>query len=982
MPGIDGKVAEASGYRVLDRARVPGLGCEYIELVHERTGARHVHIVSPDRECTFAAAFLTVPQDSTGVAHILEHTALCGSQRYPVRDPFFSMLRRSTASFMNAFTSSDWTMYPFSTANGKDFDNLLSVYLDAAFFPLLSELSFLQEGVRLEKSEGGAELVYKGVVLNEMKGALSSPSQIMGRSLLKHLFPDVTYHVNSGGDPAEIVTLTHADLVAFHRRHYHPSNAFFYTYGNLDLPRVLEKIERSVLDRFPERLAPLSVPRQPRFSAPRRADEPYPVSPEEDLSKKSQASVGFLLSDATDAFSVMAGTLAEKILLGHSASPLRKALIDSRLGSDLADATGFDSDMRETIFACGLKETSRSDSGKVEDLVLSTLAGLSRRGIEKDLVRAAIHQYELSRREITNEPFAFGLKLFFAFCGPWFHGGKIGPAINFEEDLARIRDLSEKGGFFEDLLLQGFTENPHRVTLTLYPDPDMSSRLAAGEEGRLARIREGMAPEDLAEVDKNARSLALLQETPEDVSVLPILKLSDIPPEVERMAPSQVRAEGRVARYEAATNGLFYLTLASEPGGIPRKHEGLVPFFCYCFARCGTKDKSYEELSRSLAAHTGGISLSASANRLFTPAGDETSFLLLDAKCVSRNIGPALDLVRELVLSCDFRNPDRLRTLVAEYSARLTSSVVANGHRYALSLAARGFSRTRALSEQWAGISQVRLARALAGDLSDEAMARLSADLQEIARSAFAGPWTRICVVGEEGDNARGADFAEGLLSRLPAVPAEAPASESALPRELREGYYLSSAVSFCAYCRQTAALGHQDAPLLAVAARVMKNAFLHREVREKGGAYGAFALHSSEDGVFSLASFRDPQVAQTLSAFSRALSFAAEGRFTDQDVYEAILSVCAELDRPHTPQTAARKAFFRNLTALSDQARREFKEGVLASGREAVAAACRRHLSSCGTLAPVTVISGREQLEKANREMPEAPLALFAVES
>lgn len=981
MPGkgFDPKELEAhTGYRVTHADQIPGIGCEYLTLFHEKTGARHVHVISPDREATFSVAFLTVPEDSTGVAHILEHTALCGSARFPVRDPFFSMLRRSTASFMNAFTASDWTMYPFCTPNEKDFYNLLSVYLDAAFFPLLTRLSFLQEGVRIAPREDGKGLSYQGVVLNEMKGALSSPNQIMGRAILKHLFPDVTYRVNSGGDPREIISLTHEELLAFHRRHYHPSNAFFYTYGDLSPVRVLEEIERSVLDKFSDRLPPLSVPLQPRFPAPRSAEEPYPVAAGADMAKKSQATLAFLLSDATDAFSVMGLTLLEKILLGNAASPLRKALMDSGLGSDLADASGFDSDARETLLACGLKNVSREDAEKLSDLVLSTLSDLAEKGVDPELARSAIHQYELSRREITNEPFAYGLKLLFSFCGPWFHGGDIGRALNFQEDLARVRELNEEGGFFESLIKKNFCDNPHRVLLTLYPDPDMAGRLAREEEESLEGARAAMSEADLARVTEDARSLVRLQEEPEDVSVLPILGLSDIPPDVACVAPEESR--DRVSVYEAATNGLFYLSLAGRPRGLGAGLTELAPFFCYAFTRCGTREKSYEELARAIAARTGGIGVAVSANRLFDPAGAEASFLLLDAKCISRNIGPAMDLVSELVTSCDFSDLERLKTLVAEYSTRLSSSVVQAGHRYAISLAARGFSPARALSEAWAGAAQVRFARALASDLSDAAMKSLSEKLAAIARCAFPASDARACAVGAQADAEQGADRARALLAGLPAAQGDAPAVEASPAG--REGYYLSSAVSFCAHSRPTVPLGHSDAPLLAVAARALKNAFLHREVREKGGAYGAYALHSGEDGVFTLASFRDPHVARTLSAFSRGLSFAAEGRFTEQDVYEAVLSVCAELDRPHSPQTAARKAFFRELTGLSDQLRRDYKTGVLSCGREQVAAACARHLAPREPLSPVAVISGREQLEKANEEMTGNPLVLYLLET
>ena len=305
-------------------------------LEHTITGARHAHLSNNDTENTFSVAFKTVPSDSTGVAHILEHTALCGSKKFPVRDPFFSMLKRSLSTFMNAFTSSDWTMYPFSTQNKTDFYNLMDVYLDSAFFPSIDELSFKQEGHRLEIEEGteetdSLELVYKGVVYNEMKGAMSSPNQVMVRSILNALYPSTTYSYNSGGDPAVIPELTHDQLKAFHRRHYHPSNAFFYTYGSLSLKDHLRFINDKILNHF-ERMDPkTNVPSQPRWSKPKRTTYQYPLDKNEDPSKKCQVCVAWLTADIKDAFEILILTLLGQILLGNPASPLRKSLIDSEL---------------------------------------------------------------------------------------------------------------------------------------------------------------------------------------------------------------------------------------------------------------------------------------------------------------------------------------------------------------------------------------------------------------------------------------------------------------------------------------------------------------------------------------------------------------------------------------------------------------------------------------------------------------------------
>ena len=327
-------------YRIERIESLKEISSIFYELKHAGTGAKHIHISNSDAENTFSVAFKTVPKDSTGVAHILEHTVLCGSKKYPVRDPFFSMLKRSLSTFMNAFTASDWTMYPFSTQNRKDFYNLMGVYLDAAFFPRLDELSFKQEGHRLEIENNpdsydseAYQLFYKGVVYNEMKGAMSSPDQVMVRSILHALYPSTTYRYNSGGDPAEIPSLSYEQLKEFHRRHYHPSNAFFYTYGGIPLKDHLAFIEAKVLKRFNRIDSETDVDSQPRWRRPQSVSCPYPFNRNEDASKKCQVCVAWLTADIRDTFEVLALTLLEQILLGNSASPLRKALIDLGLGS-------------------------------------------------------------------------------------------------------------------------------------------------------------------------------------------------------------------------------------------------------------------------------------------------------------------------------------------------------------------------------------------------------------------------------------------------------------------------------------------------------------------------------------------------------------------------------------------------------------------------------------------------------------------------
>src|ERR1700693_3603063 len=389
------------GYTIVRREPLESLEGAYLELHHDRTGARHIHIECNDHNNAFSFFFPTTPQDPTGAAHIREHVVLAGSRRYPVRDPFFSMTRRSLATFMNAMTSADWTMYPFSTRNAKDFMNLLDVYLDATFFPRLSEDSFKQEGIRFEFEQPGdanTGLRYKGVVFNEMKGALATPQAAMQKAVGRSLFKGLTYEHVSGGDPEDIPDLTWEQLKAFHATHYHPSNSYFYTYGDQNLEQTLEVIERNALTRFQRIDVNTAIPDVKRLNSPIAVTEPYPITAGEDTSKKSQALLAWVTVPSGDSFRLLAMKVLADVLLGNAGSPLRKALMDSHLGTAMADGTGLQDDYRETVFGAGLKDVAAEDAEKVQQVVLDTLTKVAEEGVDSAQVDAAIHRLHIENR--------------------------------------------------------------------------------------------------------------------------------------------------------------------------------------------------------------------------------------------------------------------------------------------------------------------------------------------------------------------------------------------------------------------------------------------------------------------------------------------------------------------------------------------------------------------------------------------------------
>lgn len=966
------------GYRVIWTEELTDIRSTFYELEHLSTGAKHIHIANEDSENAFGVSFKTVPTDSTGVAHILEHTVLCGSEKFPVRDPFFSMIKRSLNTFMNAFTASDWTMYPFCTQNKKDYYNLMDVYLDAAFFPKIGSLNFKQEGHRLEIEGEKAE--YKGVVYNEMKGAMSSPNQVMGRSLLNALYPDTTYGYNSGGDPAVIPLLTHEQLKSFHQRHYHPSNAFFYTYGNLPLAERLEFIENKILQKFSRIDPQTEVPSQPRWTSPKSVTYYYPLSKTEDPSKKCQVCTAWLTADICDTFEVLGLSLLSQILLGNSASPLKRALIESGLGSALSDGTGFDSDNRDTMFACGLKDVLESSAPQIEKIISDVLNDLSDKGIEPELIESAIHQMEFHRKEVTNSPYPHGLKLLMYLSGSWFHGGEAVKILQFDNYFKQLNAELAKGGFFESLIRKYLLNNPHKVLFKLIPDQGMEEKEAKRVEAELEAVKAKLTVEEIRQIRNDTESLQKLQESQEDLSCLPTLELEDIPPLLLSITQSEKYSTARTICYDQPTSGIFYMSAVAGAGKCPQRLIHILPFFCHAFSKVGTAKSDYTEMARKIDRYTGGVGMSIHARTRFDEIGQCVPFISFSGKCLVRNQEKLFEIIEELICEAAFSDLSRIKNLFSEYKAGLESAVVQNGHGLAMSLASRNFSLTRTLNETWGGVHQLRTIKEIGEKLDDDTLRALSEDLKTIGKTIFKSDNLTTALIGDDAALAKGKSLTDMIFQKLAAGMPDGflPPEMSVAKERISEGWTTSSAVSFVASAFSVVRMAHEDAPALSVISKMLRSLYIHREIREKGGAYGGMSSYNSEDGIFSFASYRDPHIVSTLNAFDNACDFIKTGDYSEEDVKEAILQVCSELDRPDAPGEAAKKSFYRKLLSISDEDRNRFKQGVLKLGRNQIMTVAAKYFDRSGVKS-IAVISGDEKLKASNEKMGN-PLKLYRI--
>ncbi|MBF0425178.1 MAG: insulinase family protein [Magnetococcales bacterium] len=922
-------------FELLQREPVTALNLTVESYRHVATGARHVHLAAPDPHNAFLVAFLTVPQDSTGVAHILEHTALCGSERYPVRDPFFMMLRRSLATFMNAFTSSDWTAYPFASQSRKDFANLLNVYLDAAFFPTLQELDFAQEGCRIELADAAdpnAELVFKGVVFNEMKGAMSSPARVLWEQIARYIFPTTTYHFNSGGDPEAIPDLTWEQLRSFHARHYHPSNAVFMTYGDIPAGEHQQVFVDRVLHRYARLEMDWHVPDERRHPAPIAVEEGYALEPAEGIERKTHIVLAWLLDRSIDLETLLEAHLLTGVLLDNSSSPLLQALETTELGSAPSPACGLDDSVREMVFVAGVEGSEPEHAKAVEALILSVLRRIADDGVEPERLEAVFHQLELSRREIGGDGFPYGLKLMLTALPPALHGGDPVAALAVEPVLERLREKIRDPHFIRDLTRRLLLDNPHRVRLVLKPDPGLVEIRRAREQARLAAIRQRLAPEQIQEVARAAAALRARQEKEDDPEVLPRVELADVPADIPIPVGRETETAGmKMTVYDRPTNGLIYQQVVLDLPHIDDDLVDILPLYAACVTEVGSGGRDYLATQALQALVTGGVSARASVHGGIDDVQRCHGSFVVSGKALLRNQEAMGTLLRETLEQPRFNELSRLRELIAQMRASAEIRVTDNGHALAISAAAGGLSPAAAMADRWGGLVAIKRLKALDDALKSQAgLEGFAANLERLRAQLLRAP-RQLLLVGEEERCTAVARTLAGIWAGSSVAAADTPRFVVDIPRrQVREGWSTSTQVQFCAKAYPVPPYVHPDAPALLVLGQFLRNGFLHKSLREQGGAYGGGAGYDADSGTFRFYSYRDPRLAGTLADFDRSLLWLQETRHEFRALEEAILGVVSSIDRPGSPAGEAKRAFHDLNNGRTPERRRLFRRRVL----------------------------------------------------
>ncbi|MGB0942488.1 MAG: insulinase family protein [Marinomonas sp.] len=923
--------AHHPAFTLVRKEFIDALNVEVIEFEHKVTGAKHFHIASDNDENVFLVGLKTVPTDSRGVAHILEHTALCGSERFPVRDPFFMMIRRSLNTFMNAFTSSDWTAYPFASKNKKDFKNLLDVYLDAVFFSRLDKLDFSQEGHRLEFAEmenPESDLTFKGVVFNEMKGAMSSTNSVLWQTLTKYLFPNNTYHFNSGGEPTDIPDLSYDDLLSFYRTHYHPTNAVFMTFGDLPAAELQTEFEDKVLSRFERLDQKVSVDNAKRYFSPIRVEEGYAA--DEAKEDASHVVVGWLLGESTDLSQQYEAELLSNVLLDNSASPLRRALENTDLGNAPSPLCGLEDSNKEMSFMCGLEGVRKEDNAKVEKLVLDTLEQIAEEGVAQEMVEAMLHQLELHQREIGGDSYPYGLQIILSGLSTAVHEGDVIAQLDVEPVIRELRERIQSPGYIGQLIKDLLLSNAHRVTLTLSPDTELEGRRNQAELDRLALIKASLSDQDKQDVIDLSLALQARQSQVDDMSILPKVGLEDVPAELPSYESKKISSDIPVTFYPQGTNGLVYEQLVIDLPELTEKERDLLPLFSYALAELGSGEQNYLAVQEAQAQVCGGIGASNSIRPLLDDKQQVGAYFVLSSKALVNKFSDMSDILKQTFLAPRFDELPRLRELVAQRRARREQSITGQGHSFAMMAASSGASGFNMQQESWGGMTGIRALKALDDSLNDEANVQAMMDVFAAIHAKLLASSKQLLLVAEAQHESTLLESLKANWQGVDAGACEQGFSIPAVDENQKVAWLTASQVNFCAKSFATVSGIHPHIAPLTVLGGFLRNGFLHRVIREQGGAYGGGASFDPTSGAFKFYSYRDPRLVETLDDFDASIEWLLNEEHSDLALEEAILGVIGSMDKPGSPAGEAQGDYFLALHKRTKEQREAFRSDIL----------------------------------------------------
>jgi len=969
------------GFEVTRVTPLKNLRASAIELEHQKTGARVLHVRNDDAENLFSVAFRTPPKDDTGLPHILEHVVLAGSKRFPVKDPFVEMVKMSMATFINAMTYSDKTVYPVASNVKKDFYNLATVYCDAVFHPRLLENSFKQEGHHLafEKKNGQpGNLIVKGIVFNEMKGAYSDADEFVDRLTSRALFPDTPYGKDSGGDPEKIPDLTYKDFKRFYQELYHPSNAYVFFYGDLPTEENLKFLNKQ-LAGFSRRKTSTDIPFQKLWKAPKARKERYPIGRDEKTKNKTFLMLCWRVGAGTNPLEVLAFMVLDLALLGNAAAPLRKALIDSKLGEDLADS-GFTSGRLEGTFQVGLKGSEAGRKAKFEKLVFDTLKRLAKEGLPKEKIEAAFHQISYRYFEIQSMYPLWQMERVYA---AWIYGADPLSFLRADELLEELKACyASDPRYFEKLLEERLLDNNHRVSIVAEPDRKLNARKEAAFLTRMKRLRARLSKPQLERIAREAAALEKLQgkpNPPEAIASLPQLKVSELPRKPRHIPCTLERLASGVEliRNDVFTNGVNYLHLDIDMAGLPVDLYPYLSLYSDAVHKMGAAGLDYVKMAERTAANTGGVRYWTYCNAAIDGPERSLRHSRFALKALDEKLDQALDVLKDVLFELDLRDTARLKDVMIQAKAAHRSSLVAGGLDMAARHAARGLNTECYLADVLGGLPQTRLVEQLA-DNYDREHPGLQEYLTRIRDFMLARGRFSVGFTGTDEGYRKVRAALEDWTGRMRGEPiADVPVPFTPIRNTFRAGLAAPMEVAYCCQIIPAYHVEHPDAPLLLIGSRLLSLEYMWEEVRVKGGAYGGGVSYNGVDRTWQFYSYRDPWITRTYNTFRGLLDHVKKTQWSQMDLNRAIIGAAKYGEKPIRPAEATTVSLWRHVCGDTPERRERRHTALLSVTVKEVKRAVIELLESNFEQGGRCVVSSREKLEQANKENPNEPFSV-----
>ena len=901
-----------SSFRILRSEYIPSVRSTVTRAVHLKNGAEFIHVhCSEERENFFAVCFKTPPPDDTGVPHIIEHTVLSGSEKYPVKDPFMEMVKSSMATFINAITFGDRTIYPCGSLNEKDFRNLVSIYMDAVFHPLLKEDFFLQEGHRIDfetPGDSSTPLVYNGVVYNEMKGAYSDPDSYIERELSRLLYPEGSCGRDSGGDPLVIPSLSYDQFRKFHSDHYHPSNSCIFTLTKIPFQEMAKFLDER-LGGFTVSSSGTEAVAQPRLTEPVRRDIPVPGGTENNCTVTS----AWMVNNAGNPVETLAFSLLEDILLDDDSSPVKAALLDCELGTGLSGC-GYDSDPVQRNFVIGLKGVERKDADTVFNLIQSTLKKQVKNGLNSVLVENMLHRKELNLKEIGSYwPFA----VMSTVSAAWTHGEDVFNSLDLNFLLNTLKEnISRNPRFFEEMIEQHLLSNTHRIDCVFYPDEEFFRKQENSVTESLQKKKKTMSLEALSKLAEKSKKLAASMEapnTPEALATLPKLSISDVSTSPPSVFHKEEVVDGKLfLPTEMKTAGVCYADICFDMSELPAELIGHLPFFASFITRTGAGGMDYLKMAEAELACSGGIGASVSSISSTATAIDEYRMVLkVNGHCLEQDLPAMLDVIEKRLFSPELDNTARIVTVAAELAEHSRSTVIPRGHIFASLQAQAGLSAALWANNLIHGIPVLQHVASIRPDTVEkeiEALKAIHRYLTEKATQLMA--WTGSSEAGKTVSSWFGSlPGSNGKLRKHtpPAFPAQ-PAGT---------GVVINGETSFAAAALPGLPASHPLYGAGFVMMRMLSEGYLWDEIRAKRGAYGAGSNLAGTSITFY--SYRDPSPADSLQIFKNAIQTGFEHiDLSPRSVEDSIIASVKGMDPAVRPSMANGLAILRQLKEIS----------------------------------------------------------------